>query len=89
MAVTDPQLNAIHDQLDGLLKNLDKRTPLDAKIGQAANEFNLAFRVVYRALPQFEVVRGMRELMEGDTVVELISRATALRSVVLQHLLQP
>ena len=84
--MTDPQLSAIYDQLDGLLQHLDRRKPLDAKIGQAANDLNLALRVVQPALPQFEVVSGMRELMEGDSVTDLISRATALLSVLRQHL---
>jgi len=84
--LADPKLSAIYDQLDGLLQNLDKRTPLNARIGQAANDLNLALRVVQRGFPQFEVVKGMRELLEGDTVTDLISRATVLLAVLRQHL---
>lgn len=75
------QLSAVYGQLDLLLKNLEKRNPLNAEIRQAANDFNLALRVVQRELPQYEVVSGMRELMEKDTVIELISHATALVAV--------
>ncbi len=39
-----------------------------------------------REVPQDEVVKGMRELMEQDTVIELISHATAIKSVLQQHL---
>ena len=84
--LADPQLRAVYEQLDGLLRNLTNRTPLDTEIGQAAYDLNLALRVVQRALPQFEVVKGMRELIESDNVVELISRASALHGVLLQHL---
>ncbi len=86
--MADPELTAIYDQLDRLLQNLDKRAPLNAKIGQAANDLNLALRVVQRqrAFHQFEVVKGMRELLEGDTVTDLISRATALLGVLRPHL---
>jgi len=80
------QLAAIYDQLDLLLKNLEKRNPVNAEIRQAANDFNLALRVVQRELPQYDVVKGMRELMEKDTVVELISHATALVAVLRQEL---
>jgi len=81
-----PQLSAAYDQLDLLLKNLENRNPLDAQIRQAANDLNLALRVVQRELPQYEVVKGMRELMEKDTVIELISHATALKAVLGRHL---
>ena len=84
--MADPQLDAFYLQLEGTLRNLDKRTPLSAKIGQAANDFNIGLRLVQRVLPQFEIVKGMRELMEGDSVMELISRATALHAVLAQHL---
>lgn len=80
------ELPAIYAQLDLLLTNLDKRTPLNAKIRQAANDLNLALRVVQRELPQSEVIRGMRELMENDTVADLISRATALKGILQTHL---
>ncbi len=82
---TSKQLSAAYEQLDLLLKNLEKRNPLDAKIGQAANDFNLALRVAQRELPPYEVVKGMRELMEKDTVIELISHATALKAVLLKE----
>ena len=81
-----PQLSAAYDQLDLLLKNLENRNPLDAQIRQAANDLNLALRVVQRELPQYEVVKGMRELMEKDTVIELISHATVLKAVLGRHL---
>ena len=83
-----PQENdliAVYNQVDQLLTHLDKRRPLDAKIGQAANDLNLALRVVQRALPS-TVAAGMRELMEGDTVVELISRASTLKGLLQTHL---
>ena len=80
------QLWAIYDQLDNMLRNLDKRKTLDAEIGQAANDLNLALRVVQRELPQYEVVKGMRELMEKDRVIELMSHATALLGALKTHL---
>ncbi len=80
------QLSAIYTQLDLLLTNLEKRNPLTAKIGQAANDLNLALRVVQRELPQHEVIKDMRELMEHDTVIELISHTTALVAVLRHHL---
>ncbi len=83
---TSQQLSAAYGQLDLLLQNLQKRNPLDAEIRQAANDFNLALRVVQRELSQYEVVTGMRELMEHDTVIELISHATALVAVLRQEL---
>ncbi len=80
------QLSAVYDQLNLLLQHLQKRNPLNAEIRQAANDFNLALRVVQRELPQYDVVKDMRELMEHDTVVELISHATALVAVLQQEL---
>jgi hypothetical protein len=81
---TSRELNAAYTQLDLLLQHLQKRNPLNAEIRQAANDFNLVLRLVQRELPRYEVVTGMRELMEKDTVVELISHATALVAI-LRH----
>ncbi len=80
------RLGPVYAQVDLLLQNLEKRNPLNATIGQAANNLNLALRVVQRELPQDEVLKGMRELMEQDTVIELISHATTLKAVLQQHL---
>ncbi len=79
------ELRAIYNQLDELLRHLDKRRPLDAKIGQAANVLNLALREVQKAVPS-PVAAGMRELMEGDTVTELISHASTLKGILLEYL---
>lgn len=80
------QLHTIYDQVDLLLKTLETREPLDTEIGQAANNLNPQLRVVQRELPQDEVVKGIRELMEKNTAVELISHATALKGALQGHL---
>lgn len=77
-------LDAIYNQMDFLLTTLDKAKPLDAKIGQDANDLNLALREVQKAVPS-SIASGMRELMEQDSVTELISRAAALKAILFSH----
>ena len=85
--MTNPdRLAAAYTYFENLPRYLDTRLPIDAEIHQAANDFNLHFLEVQRALPQLDVVKGTRELMETDHVVELLSRAASLRAVLEQHL---
>ena len=79
-------LAAAYTYFENVPRNLDTRLPLDTEVRQAANDFNLHFRVVQSALPQLDVVKGTRELMETDRVVELISRATSLHAVLGSYL---
>ncbi len=80
------ELYAIYNQqLDLLLLSLDKRKPLDARIGSAANTLNLALREVRREVPS-AVAAGMSDLSEDSTVTELISHAATLKAILYTYL---
>ncbi len=76
-----------YEYLDKLLETLKAGKKFDAEIGQAANDFSLHLRQVQASsLGQRETVRGMRELKEYDTVVELQSKAAMLLGVLRPYL---
>jgi hypothetical protein len=84
--VARSKLHTVYAQGGLLLKNLVRRESLDTEVGQAASNLNLQMRVVQHELPQDEVVKGIRELMENGTVVEFIRHAEALKGALQRHL---
>ena len=77
------ELEETYAFLEKLIVALKGGTPFDAKIGQAANHFNLHLRSVQASsLGSRETVRGMRELDgDKDTIIELQSAATSLLGI--------
>lgn len=79
--MTHPALH-IYDAVDNLLQNLklmSDRRP-DAKIGEAASDFNAILKEAKKELPGEAMVQEMGELKDFDTVVALVSRLSVLKA---------